>query len=49
MTDLQKRYKEELVQKLEKELGIKNPMAVPHLVKIVVNMGVKDAAQPLDF
>jgi len=42
--DLQKKYKEEVVKKLEKELGIKNPMAVPHLTKIVVNMGVKDAA-----
>jgi len=42
--ELQKKYKEELVQKLEKDLGIKNPMAVPHLEKIVINMGVKDAA-----
>lgn len=42
--DLQKRYKEELVKKLEKDLGIKNPMAVPHLGKIVINMGIKDAA-----
>ena len=42
--DLQKKYKDELVKKLEKDLGIKNPMAVPHLEKIVVNMGVKDAA-----
>lgn len=41
--DIQKKFKEELVQKLEKDLGIKNPMAVPHLEKIVVNMGVKDA------
>jgi large subunit ribosomal protein L5 len=43
MVDLHKKYKEELVAKLEKELDIKNPMAVPHLEKIVVNMGVKDA------
>ncbi len=42
--ELQKKYKDELVAKLEKDLGFKNPMAVPHLVKIVVNMGVKDAA-----
>ena len=28
---------------LKKELGIKNQMALPHLSKIVVNMGVKDA------
>ncbi|HSX09220.1 MAG TPA: 50S ribosomal protein L5 [Candidatus Saccharimonadales bacterium] len=41
--DLKKKYNEEVVKKLEKELGIKNSMAVPHLVKIVINMGVKDA------
>ena len=41
--ELKKKYTEELVKKLEKDLGIKNPMAVPHLVKIVINMGVKDA------
>ena len=41
--ELHKKYKEEVIKKLEKELGIKNPMAVPHLEKIVVNMGVKDA------
>lgn len=40
---LQKTFKEELVPKLGKSLGIKNHMAVPHLEKIVVNMGVKDA------
>lgn len=30
-------------QELQKMLGVKNPMALPHLSKIVVNMGVKDA------
>lgn len=30
-------------EKLQKELGIKNPMAVPSLSRIVVNIGVKDA------
>lgn len=43
MTDLQKNYNEEVLPKLAKELGIKNPMALPKLTKIVVNMGVKDA------
>lgn len=43
MTPLQKQYKEEIVPQLQKELHIKNPMSVPKLVKIVVNMGVKDA------
>jgi large subunit ribosomal protein L5 len=43
MTDLQKRYKEEVVPKVAQKLGVKNPMSVPKLTKIVVNMGVKDA------
>ena len=30
-------------KKLQEKLKIKNPMAVPHLSKIVVNVGVKDA------
>jgi large subunit ribosomal protein L5 len=43
MDDLQKRYKEEIVPKLQKDLKIENPMALPWLSKIVVNIGVKDA------
>lgn len=43
MTEIQETYKKEIVPKLTKELGIKNPMALPRLTKIVVNMGVKDA------
>src|SRR5215469_1035748 len=41
--ELKDTFTKELVKKLEKDLGIKNPMAVPHLEKVVVNMGVKDA------
>lgn len=43
MTTLQKQYNEKIRGELQKELGIKNVMAVPHVEKIVVNMGVKDA------
>ena len=43
MTDLQKNYQKEIVPKLQEKLTIKNPMALPRLTKIVVNMGVKDA------
>ena len=32
-----------IVKQLQKTLDIKNPMAVPKITKIVVNMGVKDA------
>lgn len=37
-------YKKQLAQDLMKELGITNPMAVPKFVKIVVNVGVGEAA-----
>jgi len=43
MDSLQKRYKEEISKKLQESLGIKNPMALPKLSKIVLNIGVKDA------
>ncbi len=37
------KYQSEIMPLLEKELGIKNKMAVPKLKKIVVNIGIKDA------
>jgi large subunit ribosomal protein L5 len=40
---LQENFKNELIKKLQEQLGIKNINAVPVLQKIVVNMGVKDA------
>lgn len=41
--NLQERYKTEIQKELQKKLGKKNPIAVPALSKIVVNMGVKGA------
>ena len=41
---LKERYKNEIVAKLEKDLGIKNINQVPKLEKIIVNMGVGGAA-----
>lgn len=41
---LKEKYRNELVAKLEKELGIDNINQVPRLDKIVVNMGVGAAA-----
>ena len=41
---LKEKYKNEIVPKLEKELGISNINQVPRLEKIVVNMGVGGAA-----
>ena len=41
---LKEKYKNEVVAKLEKELGVENINLVPRLEKIVVNMGVGAAA-----
>jgi len=38
-------YRSEIRPTLAKELKLKNAMAVPHLVKIVINMGVGEAVQ----
>lgn len=43
MDNLRSRFKKQIVKDLQKELGVKNAMAVPAISKIVVNMGVKDA------
>jgi large subunit ribosomal protein L5 len=40
---LRERYQREIAPALAKEFGIKNPMAVPKLEKIVINMGLGEA------
>ncbi|MEW6430316.1 MAG: 50S ribosomal protein L5 [Myxococcota bacterium] len=40
---LKLRYRKEIVPALMKELGLKNPMEVPRITKIVVNMGLGEA------
>ena len=42
---LRSRFEKEVAVALMKELELKNPMAVPRLHKIVVNMGVGEATQ----
>ena len=42
---LKTQYREELLPALQEELGFTNPMRVPRLEKIVVNMGVGEAAR----
>jgi large subunit ribosomal protein L5 len=42
---LKERFRNEVAPTLMKEFDLKNPMAVPHLHKIVVNMGVGEATQ----
>ena len=42
---LKEKYHKEIKGALQKELGLENPMAVPRLEKIVVNMGLGEATQ----
>ena len=43
MARLQQEYREKMVPELMKKLGITNPMQVPKITKISVNMGVGEA------
>ncbi len=43
MARLKQRYQKEIAPSLAKEFAIKNPMAVPRLDKIVLNMGMGEA------
>jgi len=42
---LKAKYREQVVPALAARFGIQNPMAMPRLTKIVVNMGVKGAVE----
>jgi len=42
---LKERYRAEIASAMRERFGYRNPMQVPHLIKIVVNMGVGDAAR----
>ena len=44
MTRLEKFYKDQVVAKLTEQFGYKNPMQVPRITKITLNMGVGEAA-----
>ncbi|RJR24966.1 50S ribosomal protein L5 [Candidatus Microgenomates bacterium] len=43
MNNLLDFYHKEVVADLKKELKVKSPMAVPRLVKVVINIGLKEA------
>lgn len=45
MTTLKEQYDNEYKSMLQKQLGITNVMEVPHLEKIVLNMGLGEAVQ----
>jgi len=40
---LLEKYRKEVIPEMQEKFKIKNPMAVPHLAKIVINMGVGEA------
>src|SRR5579862_6262816 len=42
---LKEKYNKEIKQALQKELNLENPMAVPRLEKVVLNMGLGEATQ----
>ena len=45
MARLRDKYKNEIASALAKEFDIKNPMAIPKIEKIVVNMGLGEGTQ----
>src|SRR3989338_7345661 len=40
MTDLLTQYRKEVIHALQAKFGIKNPMAVPRVDKVVINVGI---------
>ncbi len=43
MTHMKKVYETEVVPALKKELGVENPMRLPRITKITINMGLGEA------
>ena len=43
MTNFEKLYNEVIKKALVEKFGYKNPHEIPHLTKIVLNMGIGDA------
>lgn len=44
MARLKEKYKNEIAPALAKEFDIKNPMAIPKITKVIVNMGLGEAS-----
>ncbi|MBX3283064.1 MAG: 50S ribosomal protein L5 [Acidobacteria bacterium] len=44
MARLKDKYRDEIAPALAKEFGIKNPMAIPKIEKVVINMGLGEAS-----
>lgn len=44
MARLKEKYRSEIAPALAKEFGIENPMAIPKITKVIVNMGLGEAS-----
>ncbi|HUW24445.1 MAG TPA: 50S ribosomal protein L5 [Patescibacteria group bacterium] len=42
---LVEKYRQEVIPDLQKELGVKSPLAVPRIIKVVLNIGLKEAKE----
>jgi len=49
MSELRKFYKENVIPKLVEEFGYKNPMQIPSLKKVVINVGVGAGLKDKDY
>ena len=45
MERLKKKYQEEVIPAMMKEFGYKNPLQVPRLEKVTLNVGLSEALQ----
>lgn len=45
MSRLKQRFKDEIKAELQKKFGYPNPMQIPGLLKIVINMGIAEASK----
>ena len=45
MNRLKEKYMNEIIQKLQQELGLKNKLAVPRVAKVVVSVGLGEAKE----
>src|SRR6266704_1024321 len=44
---LKEQYRSVVIPEMLKRLGLKNPLQVPRLVKVIVNMGVNEAKEDI--
>jgi len=47
MSRLKEKFEKKIIPELMKELSLKNPMAVPRVERVVINMGIGEALQDI--